>query len=576
VARTVEVLSARDGDDGRDKVLLAFAVLAAGGAASCTERAQRTPLEFVDGTAASGLASFRQYTGDPRKGLILDTVGGGVALFDCDGDGDLDAYLTNGRRPDGSGAPDALYVNRGGGRFVDGTAAAGLGHTGWTCGVRASDYDGDGAVDLYLTCYGDNVLYRGRGDGTFEDVTARAGVGDPRWSTGACFLDHDKDGDLDLYVANYVDFDEADVRARGLHEEYKGIQVAFGPRGLPGAVDRFYENLGDGTFRDASEEVGITGVAFFGFQTVAFDYDLDGWIDVYVANDSQQNLLWRNDGQGHFEDRAFEAGLALSMDGNPQAGMGVAVGDFDGDLLADVYVTNFAEDYYTLYRGEPGGLFSDVTSRAGVRSATLSTLGWGCGFQDFDNDGDFDLYAVNSHVYPQVDELDLGTQYRQRNTLFENEGAGRFRHSARTGGAGFALEQTSRGSAAGDFDNDGDMDILIGNVDAAPTLLVNVGKPRGNWIKVRAIGDGANRDAVGARVVVRHAGGRALQLVGSAGSFLSSDDPRLHFGLGSAARVDELEVTWPGGAREVFRDVAAGQLVTIRQGAGIVAQGPLQ
>ncbi|HED66171.1 MAG TPA: VCBS repeat-containing protein, partial [Planctomycetes bacterium] len=369
-------------------------------------------LWFVDATDESGLGSFRQVCGDPNKPFIVETIGGGVALCDVDRDGDLDAYLTNGSffGADTDSAPaDALYLNDGTGRFHDATVAAGLGDRSWTTGVRVVDYDADGWPDLYLTNYGPNVLMRNRGDGTFEDVTERAGVGDPRWSTGACFLDFDRDGDLDLYVANYVDFDEERMLRDRPTVSYKGVSVMKGPRGLPEAPDTFYINEGDGTFRDASAEVGIRGKPFFGFQCIAFDVNHDDWVDVYVANDSVENLLWKNDGGRRFENAAFLSGLAVSMSGKPQAGMGVGIGDYDGDQIVDLYVTNFADDYFTLYRGTKRGGFVDVTHRLRLADVTKPYLGWGCGFEDFDADGDLEIFVADGHVYPQVDELDVGS-----------------------------------------------------------------------------------------------------------------------------------------------------------------------
>ena len=360
------------------------------------------------------------------------------------------------------------------------------------------------------------MLYRNRGDGTFEDVTAATGVGDPSWSTGACFLDFDRDGDLDLYVANYVRFNEKRMLAKRLTTQYKGVEVMKGPKGLPGEADRFYVNEG-GTFRDASVEVGIADRKLFGFQCVAFDADGDGWVDVYVANDSVENVLWRNrEGRG-FEDVGTKLGVALSMSGKPQAGMGVGVGDFDGDLLVDLYVTNFADDYFTLYRANERGTWVDGTQRLRLSEPTKKLLGWGCGFEDFDSDGDLELYAITGHVYPQVDRFQVGSTYRQPNRLFEYAD-GHYRTPDGEGGPGFAVLECSRGAAVGDVDGDGDLDLLVGNLDAPPTLLRNDG-PNGYWIKVLVVGAGGNRDAVGARVEVRVGERRHLRLVGtSAGS----------------------------------------------------------
>jgi len=546
------------------------------------------PFLFHDATAASGLGAFRQVNGDAEKLMIVESVGGGVALFDADGDGDLDAYLTNGSLLEGLEdlAPgeeprDALFANDGTGQFTDVTRGSGLGDERWTNGAIVADVDGDDDPDLYLTNYGPNRLYLNRGDGTFEDVTERAGVGDPRWSTGASFFDFDRDGDLDLYVANYIEFDEEMMlreRPTGTIQDqrndagtedtkYANVAVMKGPRGLPMARDRFYVNQGDGTFRDASEELGIDAQSeLFGFQTIVFDVDGDGWLDVYVANDVLENLLWHNDEGKGFTNIALEAGLALSMTGNPQGGMGTCVGDFDNDLVPDVYVTNFVDDYSTFYRGYPGGAFLDATSMMRINQPTWSLSGWACGFVDCDNDGVLELFAVHGHVYPQVDELDLGTTYRQRNLLFE-QAEGALAEPRGGGGPGFELLQASRGAAVGDVDADGDLDLLLGNLDDSPTLLRNDG-PSGNWIRVDVRGPlGGNRDAIGARVVATVGDLRQLRLIGTGGGFLSTSDRRAHFGIGEAERVDSLEVTWPDGSTDRFEDLEANRDYRIQQGA---------
>ncbi len=526
------------------------------------------PYRFRDATAESGLSAFRQVNGEAEKPFIVETVGGGVGLFDADGDGDLDAYLTNGGRlgrPLEENPSDALFRNDGSGRFEDRTRESGIDERRWTVGVRAADVDADGALDLYLTNYGPNVLYRNRGGGVFEDVTESAGVGDPRWSTGACFLDHDKDGDLDLYVANYVEFDEPRMLAERPVVVYKGVSVMKGPQGLPAARHRFYANAGGLRFRDASSESGIDGPELYGFQSVALDFDLDGWIDVFVACDSVQNLLWRNLEGQRFEDVALRQGVAFSLSGRPQAGMGVGVGDFDADLLVDLYVTNFSDDYSTLYRGEERGFFRDVSPALGLTTPTMDKLAWGTGFEDLDGDGDLEIYVVNGHVYPQVDRFRLGTEYRQPLQLFEQVD-GSFREPAGRGGTALGARSTGRGAATGDVDGDGDVDLLIENLDGPPRLLLNDG-PQGRWLQVLVIGSGANREAVGARVVARSGGRSQLRLVGTSSGFCSSSSPVLHLGLGTAETLEELEVTWPDGRTELFRELPTNARVTIEQGA---------
>jgi len=532
------------------------------------------PYAFVDASCEAGLDRFRHEGGNREKPFIVESIGGGLALFDAEGDGDLDLYLTNGGSfegfPPGEEPRDALFANDGRGRFTDVSARAGLGDANWTMGVRAVDLEGDGDQDLYLTNFGPNVLYENRGDGTFEDVTARAGVGDPRWSTGACFLDFDQDGDLDLYVANYVDFERETMLRERPTVSYKGVTVMKGPRGLPEDQHRFYVNQGDETFRDASSEVGIAELRAFGFQCVAFDADLDGWIDVYVANDSVPNFLWRNERGQRFVERAFQSGTAVSVSGKPQAGMGVAVGDGDGDLVTDLYVTNFSDDYSTFYRGDGQGFFVDVTQRLRLAAPTMDRLSWGCGFEDFDSDGDVEIYAVNGHVYPQVDLFDVGTTYAQANQLFEFDGNA-FRVPAGGGGSGFDAKRVGRGAAVGDVDQDGDLDLLVGNLDDRPTLLRNEGR-QGHWCEIELADGGKNRDAIGARLVLSAGGKRSLRLIGTSSGFLSTSDRAAHFGLGERTRIDQLEITWPDGQRETLRELPADRRLCIQRRSGTSAR----
>lgn len=524
------------------------------------------PFVFRDVTAESGLSGFRQVAGSVEKPFLVETVGGGCALFDADGDGDLDAYLTNGGFLGGKLADnpsDALYGNDGQGRFTEVSAEAGIDERHWTDGVRVCDIDGDGRDDLYLTNYGRNTLYLADGPAHYVDRTEEAGVGDERWSTGASFFDFDKDGDLDLHVANYVDFDEPRMLAERPTTEYQGVEVMKGPSGLPGSPDRFYVNEGALRFRDATAELGFAE-ELFGFQSVVLDFDGDGWLDLFVANDSVENHLWRNLGGKRFENVALRQGLAYSLSGRPQAGMGVALGDFNGDLRPDVYVTNFADDYSTLYRGEPRGFFLDVTQAMGLSTPTLDKLAWSTGFEDFDLDGTLELWVVNGHVYPQVDRFRIGTEYRQPAQLFALRD-GRYHEPPGRGGKAFATKQIGRGAATGDVDGDGDADLLMENLDGPPRLLRNDGA-HGHTLVVTLRGRGANRPAVGARAVLR-AGGRAqLRLAGLATGFLSSSEAVLRFGLGPLEEAEELELTWPLGEVERFARPRAGRL-TIEQGA---------
>jgi hypothetical protein len=521
-------------------------------------------IRFRDATQGSGLEGFRQVNGDPEKPYIVESIGAGVALLDGDGDGDLDAYFANGRflEPEDPPARDAYYRGDGRGGFVDGSAEAKVGDTGFTCGVRVADLEGDGDADVYLTAFGPDVLLVNTG-GVFGDRTQEAGLGDPRWSTGAAFLDYDADGDLDLYVVNYVAFDRAWIDANAPRQEYRGASVYFGPRGLPGEPDVLYRNDA-GRFQDVSEAAGISGSKLAGFQAVVFDTDEDGWVDIFVANDSEPRQLWRNGGDGTFADFGERSGLARSRAGKEQASMGVGVGDATGDGRSDLFVTNFSEDYFTFYENEGRGFFRDVTHRAGLAGPTMASLGWGTVFADFDLDQDLDLFAANGHVYPQVDLFNLGTRYRQRNQVFENLGGGRFREVAPAGG--LLVEESSRGSAAGDVDGDGDLDLLVSNLDARPTLLLNESERAGAGLFLTLANSGENRDAVGARVEVESQGVPSAALVATASGFLSSDAPAVCFALGKKGLAERVRVRWPDGIVEEHADLAAGRYL-LRRGA---------
>ena len=549
-----------------------------GARASAPDEVPVSRLRFEDRTEAFGLDAFLQTNGDPEKRWITGSIGGGVALFDADADGDLDLYFTNGKSLDPEAPPvrDAFYRNEradpsgssepGGEselRFVDRTADVGLGDAEWTNGVRTVDVDGDGWTDLFLTNNGPNRFYRNE-RGRFVDETEERGLGHPGWGAGAAFLDADRDGDLDLFVANYVALDVAAAHRTRPTQSYRGTEVFFGPRGLPQAVDVFYRQDDAGRFLDVSDEVGIGEHAAFGLGVVVFDHDEDGWIDVYVANDSTPNALWRNARGKRFVERGMAAGLALSVDGTPQAGMGIAVGDVQGDGHPDLYVTNFAEDYNTLYLGEGRGLFRDRTTGADLRRPTMPDLGWATGFHDFDNDGDEDLYVVNGHVFPQVDGLELGTSYRQRNRLLEND-RGTLRPVE--GGGGFALRQASRGAAVGDLDGDGRLDLVIGNIDGPPAALLNATTGAGNWVGLRLVGPDRNREAVGARLLVESAGRTAMRWVGSAQGFCSSSDAVQHFGLGAATALEGVTVRWPDGTETTHENLAGGRVHVLEASA---------
>jgi hypothetical protein len=534
---------------------------------------QPTPgVTFVDVTKESGIAFSHVWS--PDKKYILESMSGGVAVFDVDKDGLLDVYLVNAPTVDLSGDPrrarSELWRNRGDGTFVDITDRAGVGAPGWGMGAVAADFDNDGWDDLYVTCYGPNHLYRNNGDGTFSDVTVKAGVGDPRWSTGAAFADYDGDGWLDLFVANYVD-----VRLEALPEfgkgqfcEFHGIPVQCGPRGLPGSGDSLYRNRGDGTFEDVSTRAGVADAkGRFGMGVAWSDVDGDRHPDLFVANDAGPNFLYRNNGNGTFVDVALQAGTALSEDGNEQGSMGVAIGDYNHSGGRSILVTNFAEDYNALYRHDKGWQFTDVSFASQTAKASVPLVGWGTHFLDYDNDGWLDVLVVNGHVYPQVERAGASSRYAQRKLLYRNNRNGTFTEVTATAGAVLSVPAVSRGSAAGDLDNDGDVDVVINNLDGAPTVLRNDGGNGLNFLVVDLEGRTVNRGAVGALVTVI-AGDLVQRAERRAGdSYLSHSDGRLHFGLGTRAKVDSVEVRWPNGVVQRFLDVPANRFVKIVEGA---------
>jgi hypothetical protein len=539
--------------------------------AASQDPAATPPVIFVDESAESGIVLLN-VSGSASKRHIVETTGSGACVFDYDSDGDMDVYVVNGGTLDGDGGPpprDALYNNLGGGEFADVTAVAGVGDAGWGGGCHSADYDNDGDPDLYITNFGPDVLYRNEGDGTFRDATREAGLGDARWSSGAAFLDIDRDGLLDLYVANYLRFDPGDAGMLSRRCRWKGAEVMCGPRGFEPEGHILYRNEGGGTFADVTAKAGIATAARFGLGVVAGDLDDDGDPDILVASDSQENLLWVNDGRGRFADQAVLAGVALSADGRAQASMGAALGDVDGDGDEDLAVTNFSDDYDTLYRNDGGLQFSDVSAAAGLDPATRAPLGWAVLFFDYDNDGDLDLFAANGHVYPEVDGHDPATSYRQRNLLFANAG-GRFEDVTGRSGPGFALLRTGRGAALGDYDDDGDLDLVVVNENDVPTVLRNDGGNARNWVKVRLVGRQSNRDGIGARLHLEADGRTQFREARLQSGYYSSHDPRLHFGLGSATEA-RLRVRWPSGREQAFAAVPAGHLVTIDEEKGMVS-----
>ena len=533
-------------------------------------------VRFVDVTEKTGIRF--KHTSAPEKKYIVESMSGGVALFDYDRDGWLDIYITNSLTVETVNNPrssrSALYHNNGDGTFTDVTEKSGLAYPGWAMGVATADYDGDGWPDVYVTCLGPNHLYHNNADGTFADVTQKTGVDDARWSTGAAFGDYDNDGNVDLFVANYVDFHLKDLPefGKGKFCQYRGTPVQCGPRGLPGAGDSLFHNNGDGTFTDVSKRAGVSDPdGRFGMSALWTDLDGDGWMDLYVANDAGPNFLYKNNRDGTFKEIGLLSGCAVREDGSEQGSMGIAIGDYNHDGLLDIFIANFSDEPKTLYRQERGMFFDDVSFASKVAQVSIPYVGWGTDFIDFDNDGWVDLMEVNGHVYPQMDNANASTTYTQRILLFHNERNGTFAEVAASCGDALMLRRVSRGAAFGDIDNDGDVDVVINNLDGPPVVLRNDGGNSNNWINIKTVGSKKNRDALGALVKVTADNLVQLREVYSGGSYISQNDTRLHFGLGKKNRIDSIEIRWPsGGKTEVFRDVAVNQFLVIEEGKGIV------
>jgi hypothetical protein len=530
-------------------------------------------VEYVNIAHQAGLTAVNVCGAPDHKRYTIEVTGNGCALFDYDRDGLLDILLVGGSTVEnfakGGDLLCRLYRNQGNMRFEDVTGKARFTQKGWGMGVSIADVDNDGWEDAYVTGFGSNVLFRNNGDGTFSDITKKAGVGDEGWSTGSAFGDYDNDGFVDLFVVHYLRLDLGNLPEHGSGPlcRYRGIPVHCGPKGLPPETDRLYRNNRDGTFTDVSVKAGIIGERqFYGFSALWTDYNDDARLDIFVANDSTPNLLYRNEGPGVFTEVGLSTGVAVSEDGREQACMGVDAGDFNGDGLLDIFVTNFSDDYSTLYRHDPDNTFADISTRTGIGVATWNFLGWGTAFVDYDNDGWLDIFCANGHIYPEVDAYRFGTRYRQRNQILRNTGDGRFLDMHGKAGPGLETERSSRGSAIGDLDNDGDADILVVNINETPYLLENRGGNGNSWIGFLTEGTSSNRSGIGSRIRVRSGSRVWTAEVRSGGGYISQNDRRVRFGLGTLESVDSVEIRWPDGRSQKFDNVAARRYYLIKQG----------
>lgn len=537
---------------------------------------------FTDIAEKAGIIAVNIFGGEDTKKYIIETTGTGVAIFDYDNDGWPDIFVVNGTTLEGFPANQAptnhLYHNNHDGTFTDVTAKAGLTATGWGQGVCVGDYDNDGWEDLYVTYFGKNRLYH-NDHGVFTEVAEKAGVAGSgkAWGTGCAFVDYNRDGHLDLMVANYVDFNISTTPTPGEGSScvWKGVPVMCGPRGLPGAKNILYENRGDGTFTDVTAKAHIdqTG-GHYAFSVSTFDFDDDGWPDIYVACDSAPSILYHNNRDGTFTDIAVIAGVAFNEDGREQAGMGTTIADYDGDGRLDIFKTNFSDDTPTLYHNDGQGVFTDATYAGGLGLHT-QYLGWGTMFFDFDNDGWPDLVLANGHVYPEVDKFHLSSGYREPRLLYHNNGNGKFTDVSAMAGPGFADASSARGLAVGDLWNDGRISILINNVYARPSLLVNSAHYANHWVAFKAVGTRSNRDGIGAKITVKAGKQLFVDEVRSGSSYISQNDLRVHFGLGPATTMDSVEVRWPSGLLERFDKLPVDAIHILKEGSGLaVTAGP--
>ena len=542
---------------------------------TASESAKATLANFIDIGEKAGLTMTNVFGGVDTKKYIIETTGTGIAIFDYDNDGWPDIFIVNGTTLEGFPADKSptnhLYHNNHDGTFTDVTEKAGLVATGWGQGVCVGDYDNDGWEDLFVTYYGKNRLYH-NDRGVFTEVAENAGVAGSgkAWGTGCAFIDFNRDGHLDLFVANYVDFNlsTALTPGEGTSCTWKGVPVMCGPRGLRGSKNILYENRGDGTFADVTTKAHIDRTnGHFAFSVSTLDFDDDGWPDIYVACDSAPSILYHNHRDGTFTDVAVMAGVAFNEDGREQAGMGTTVADYNGDGRLDLFKTNFSDDTPTLYRNDGDGVFSDVTYKAGLGRHS-QYLGWGTMFFDFDNDGWPDLILANGHVYPEVDKYDLGSTYKEQRLLYHNNGNGTFTDVSADAGPGINASSSARGLAVGDLWNDGQLSVLINNVYATPSLLVNSVHSGDHWIAFKTVGTRSNRDGIGARISAKNGERTLVDEVRSGSSYISQNDMRVHFGLGVRAKIDAVQVRWPSGLVEHFDNLSADTIHTLKEGSG--------
>jgi hypothetical protein len=540
-------------------------------------RASDFAVSFTDVAGAVGLSDPTIYGDVDKKRYIIETNGCGVAFVDYNNDGWVDLFTLSGTRLTGITAgrepTNRLYRNKGNGTFVDVTDKAGLRRSGWASSVCVGDYNNDSHEDLFITYWGKNVLYKNNGDGSFSDVTQKAGLSADatRWGSGCTFIDYDRDGKLDLFVANYLKFDIANTPepGKGANCTWKGVPVNCGPKGLPTDTNLLYHNNGDGTFTNVSEPSGVAKVqGRYSMTATTLDFDRDGWTDIYVACDSSASTLYRNNHDGTFTDVAVEAGCAYNEDGQAQAGMGVATGDYNGDGLVDIFKTHFSDDLPALYKNSGRGFFEDASRAAGFDITRY--VEWGTGLVDFDNDGWRDVLIVTGSVYPEVEKIFKEYPHRGPRLLYQNLRNGRFRDVTTQMGPAILSPRSSRGSAFGDFDNDGDVDVLVMNMNEPPLLLRNEYVGKNNWLMLNLIGTKSNRSAIGARVILKTGAQLQFQEVTSQSSYYSHNDHRLHFGLGQNKQADSIEILWPSGEREILSNVSSNRIVNIKEGSGIV------